>query len=310
MSLENTPFTTAPGPLANLSLPVSTLTPAGSSFALDDDWNAVTGTFNTVYHFNDELMGYATVATGFKGGGYNGGFGNTPITKRPFESEDVVSYEIGTKAELADRVRLNAAAFLSDYTDFQSASFVGLQFLVNNVEKVRVKGVEADITARVTSDFTVDVSATYAEATYEEYTQGSCYTGRTPDDPVTRACNLSGDTLPFAPKLTATVGVQWEHEFNFGRLFSRLDGSWVGAQNVTSELDPNHGNQDGYGLFNARLGWGRGMWEVSGWVRNLTDETYIVQTAQSNLFANLQDGTYQNYLGAERTYGITMRAKY
>ena len=45
-------------------------------------------------------------------------------------------------------------------------------------------------------------------------------------------------------------------------------------------------------------------------MRNLTDETYITQTAQSNLFASLQDGTYQNYLGSPRSYGITVLARY
>jgi len=311
VSLVNTPFTTAPGPLANLSLPVRTLTPATSSFALDDSWDAVTGTFSTAYHFTPDVMMYATAATGFKGGGYNGGFGNTPLAKRPFDSEDVNSYELGIKSDLANhRVRLNATAFLSDYQDFQSASFVGLQFLVNNAEKVRVQGLEADLTARLSEGFTLDLSGTYAEATYERYTQGSCYTGRTPDDPVTGACDLSGQTLPFAPKLTATAGLQWEHLFNAGTLFSRLDGSWVGEQNVTSELDPNHGKQDAYGVANFRLGWSRDSWEIFGWVRNLTDETYITQTAQSNLFASLQDGTYQNYLGSPRSYGITVLARY
>jgi iron complex outermembrane recepter protein len=310
VSLVNTPFTTAPGALANLSLPVRTLTPAGSSFALDDSWDAVTGTFSTVYHFTPDVMMYASAATGFKGGGYNGGFGNTPLAKRPFDSEDVTSYELGVKSELGERVRLNATAFLSDYQDFQSASFVGLQFLVNNAEKVRVQGLEADLTAKLSEGFSLDLSATYAEATYERYTQGSCYTGRTPDDALTGACDLSGQTLPFAPKLTATAGLQWQHSFNAGKLFSRLDGSWVGEQNVTSELDPNHGMQDAYGLMNFRLGWSRDTWEVFGWVRNLTDETYITQTAQSNLFASLQDGTYQNYLGSPRAYGITLLARY
>ena len=79
---------------------------------------------------------------------------------------------------------------------------------------------------------------------------------------------------------------------------------------MTSELDPNHGKQDAYGLMNFRLGWSRDTWEIFGWVRNLTDETYITQTAQSNLFASLQDGTYQNYLGAQRAYGITLLARY
>jgi len=310
VSLVNTPFTTAPGPLAALSLPVRTLTPAASSFALDDSWDAVTGTFSTVYHFTPDVMMYASAATGFKGGGYNGGFGNTPLAKRPFDSEDVTSYELGLKSELSDRVRFNTTAFLSDYSDFQSASFVGLQFLVNNAEKVRVQGLEADLTARLTEGFTLDLSATYAEATYERYTQGSCYTGHAPDDPLTGACDLSGQTLPFAPKLTATAGLQWKHSFGIGDLFSRLDGSWVGEQNVTSELDPNHGKQDAYGLLNFRLGWSRETWEISAWVRNLTDETYITQTAQSNLFAQLQDGTYQSYLGSPRAYGITVLARY
>jgi outer membrane receptor protein involved in Fe transport len=310
VALTNTPFTTAPGQLAALSLPVRLLTPAGSSFALEDDWSAVTGTFNTVYHFTDDTMAYATVATGFKGGGYNGGFGNTPIAKRPFDSEDVISYELGTKSELGGRVRLNAAAFLSDYTDFQSASFVGLQFLVNNAETVRVKGLEADLTARLTQGLTFDVSATYAEATYEQYTQGSCRTGRTPDNLATGACDLSGETLPFAPKLTATAGLQWEHDVGRGQIFSRLDGTWTGDHNVTSELDPNHGRQDGYALANLRLGWRMPTLEITTWVRNLTDETYITQTAQSNLFASVQDGTYQNYLGPERSYGVTVMAKY
>jgi outer membrane receptor protein involved in Fe transport len=310
VSLVNTPFTTAPGPLAALSLPVRTLTPAASSFALDDSWEAVTGTFSTAYHFTPDVMMYASAATGFKGGGYNGGFGNTPLAKRPFDSEDVTSYELGVKSELGERVRLNATAFLSDYQDFQSASFVGLQFLVNNAEKVRVQGLEADLTARLSKGFTLDLSATYAEATYERYTQGSCYTGHTPDDPITGACDLSGQTLPFAPKLTATAGLQWEHSFGAGSLFSRLDGTWVDEQNVTSELDPNHGRQDGYGLLNFRLGWMRDTWEISAWVRNLTDETYITQTAQSNLFASLQDGSYQNYLGAPLSYGLTLLARY
>jgi len=310
VSLVNTPFTTAPGALANLSLPVRTLTPAGSSFALDDSWDAVTGTFSTAYHFTPDVMMYATAATGFKGGGYNGGFGNTPLAKRPFDSEEVTSYELGVKSDLGKRVRLNAAAFRSDYQDFQSASFVGLQFLVNNAEKVRVQGLEADLTARLSEGFTLDLSATYADATYERYTQGSCYTGRTPDDPLTGACDLSGQSLPFAPKLTATAGLQWEHSFRAGSLFSRLDGSWVGEQNVTSELDPNHGKQDAYGLMNFRLGWSRDTWEIFGWVRNLTDETYVTQTAQSNLFASLQDGTYQNYLGAPRSFGVTVLARY
>ncbi len=86
--------------------------------------------------------------------------------------------------------------------------------------------------------------------------------------------------------------------------------AWTGEHNVTSELNPNYGVQDAYGLMNFRLGLRRGPWDISAWVRNLTDETFIAQTAQSNLFASLQDGTYQSYLGAPRAYGLTVRVRY
>jgi iron complex outermembrane recepter protein len=310
VSLANSSFTTAPGTLAALSLPARSLTPAAASFSQDNNWDAATGTVNAVYRVNELSMVYGTVATGFKAGGFNGGFGNTPLAKRPFKSEEVISYELGSKAQFGNRIRLNTAAFLTDYDDFQSASFIGLQFLVNNAEKVRVKGLEADLTAVLTNDIAADVSATYAHAKYEKYTQGSCFTGRTPDDPVTGGCDLSGATLPFAPKLTATLGVQWEHKFDFGRLSSRIDGSFAGNQNVTSELDPIRGKQERYALLNARLGFARENWELSAWVRNLTDKTYVVQTAQSNIFSALQDGTNQTYLGAERTFGVMIQAKY
>ena len=82
-------------------------------------------------------MAYATVATGFKGGGYNGGFGNTPLARRPFDSEDVISYEVGAKTEWGGRVRLNAAAFLADYDDFQSASFIRRTTLSSSMRTAR-----------------------------------------------------------------------------------------------------------------------------------------------------------------------------
>jgi outer membrane receptor protein involved in Fe transport len=289
---------------------VNTLTPASASFSADNSWNAVTGSFNAEYHLDPDSMLYGTVATGFKGGGYNGGFGNTPFAKRAFGDERVIHYELGAKTEVAKRVRLNAAAFLTEYDDYQAASFVGLQFLVNNAEKVIVKGVETDVIAKVTDDITIDAAASYADAYYDKYTQGSCYSGRPENTAPARPCDLSDKTLPFAPTLTANAGVQWEHGFGPGTLYSRLDTNWTGSQNVTTELDPNHGEKGGYALMNFRLGWKQDQWDVSGWVRNLGDKTYVTQNAQSNIFAGLQDGSYQSYLGAPRSFGVTARAKF
>ena len=73
------------------------------------------------YRFSPEVLAYATVGTGFKGGG---------VTARPFDAaqalngsfdpETVTAYEIGLKTDLLDRkLRLNLAAFINDYKDVQ-----------------------------------------------------------------------------------------------------------------------------------------------------------------------------------------------
>lgn len=296
--------------LGQLPILVNQLTSAGRSFSADDSWSAVTGSFNTEYHISPDVMVYGTIATGFKGGGFNGGFGNTPLEKRPFDEEHVINFEVGAKTDFGGRVRANVAAFHTEYEDYQSASFVGLQFLVNNAEQVNVDGIEADVTAKLTDDLTADVSATYAHAEYDEYTQGSCYTGRVSTDAVTGACDLSGEQLPFAPDLTATAGLTWEHQFGPGSMYSRFDAIWTGDQNVTTELDPSHGEQGGYALMNFRLGWRQDIWDVSAWVKNLSDKTYYIQKAQPGVFASLRDGTYQSYLGEPQSFGVTLRAKY
>lgn len=298
------------GVLAALPVLVNQLTSASRSFEADDSWSAVTGTFNTEYHINADVMLYGTIATGFKGGGFNGGFGNTTLERRPFDEERVINFEAGAKADLDGRTRANVAVFHTEYRDYQAASFIGLQFLVNNAEQVNVDGIEVDITSKLTNDLTVDVSATYAHAEYDEYTQGSCYTGATVTNPVTGGCDLSGEQLPFAPDLTATAGLTWEHQFGPGSLYSRFDASWTGDQNVTTELDPNHGEQGGYALMNFRLGWKQDKWDVSGWVRNLADKTYYIQKAQTGVFASLRDGSYQSYLNEPQSFGVTVRVKY
>ena len=96
-------------------------------------------------------MLFATLAHGFKSGGFNIGFGRLPIADREFQDEDVEHFEIGVKSELGDgRVRLAASAFQTDYNDYQDAAFIGTQFTVGNAEKVELDGVEVEGTAALT----------------------------------------------------------------------------------------------------------------------------------------------------------------
>jgi len=88
---------------------------------------------------DDDVHLYASYSQGFKSGGFNS-FGLTPA----FSSESVHAYEVGVKSELADRrIRLNASAFIYDYSNLQIRLPVpsgGVD--IRNVAASEIKGVE------------------------------------------------------------------------------------------------------------------------------------------------------------------------
>jgi iron complex outermembrane receptor protein len=74
---------------------------------------------NLDYHWNDALMTYASVSTGFKGGGSNPR-PFEPSQVVPFKQENLTSYELGAKSDFLDRsLRINVAAFYQKFNNIQ-----------------------------------------------------------------------------------------------------------------------------------------------------------------------------------------------
>jgi iron complex outermembrane recepter protein len=275
----------------------------------DDDvtWN-VTANLTP----SDDSMIYATYARGSKSGGHNIGFGNAVPALRGFGAETVDHYELGGKFDFADRrARVSLSMFRSEYSDYQNAGFVGLQFLVNNAEKVRVTGVEADGTFRLARGLTMNLGAAFIDAKFREYTGGACAFGRAPDSNpgptgAFTSCNLSGKRLPLAPEWRMTGALQYEHTVSMGSLYMRGDLNWQSAVNVNSaSLDPRH-VQDAYALVNARVGLrlNNGL-DVSLWATNLFNTTVVQQSGVLSLFGTTSG--FQSYLAAPRQLGATLR---
>ncbi|HEX9805696.1 MAG TPA: TonB-dependent receptor, partial [Alteraurantiacibacter sp.] len=83
------------------------------------DWRVVAD-----YRISDALLVYASVATGFKGGGVNPR-PFVPDQALPFAPETLTTYEAGFKSDFLDRrVRLNGAAFFNKYNDIQGTQLV------------------------------------------------------------------------------------------------------------------------------------------------------------------------------------------
>jgi outer membrane receptor protein involved in Fe transport len=281
------------------------LLPASVDADLSHTVDAVTWTVTPQLSFTDDTMGYATASHGFKSGGFNGDWGRATPAQRAFKDEEVDNYELGVKSRFAQgRIQLNAAAFYSDFTNYQEAGFIALQFLVTNAEGVSARGIELDLTALLTDTLTAELNATYAQTKYDTYTAGSCYPGRVPDNTVTGSCNLSGQPLTNAPELKTHAALQYEVPVSIGAFYARADWTWTDEYFTNSNHDPRQ-VQSGFGLIDARVGVRVGALDVALWGNNLTDETYTTQSAVSNLFAN--DPAYQSFLAPGLSYGVTIR---
>jgi outer membrane receptor protein involved in Fe transport len=304
--------------LTPTALPGCPLAPINASFSHSTSsltWNAT-----AEYHPSADTMLYATVSRGGKSFGYNIGFGNTLPGQREFKDEYVTSYEVGAKTSMFEgRARLSVSAFHSDYYNFQNAGFIGLQFLVDNAERVSVNGVEANGTFALGHGFSANGAATWLDAKYDKYTGGSCYWYPTTAPfpayapPTLNAahtgCDLSGRDLPMTPHWRTSAGLQYSHPLRLGSLYSRVDWTWQSSELMDTNLDPRS-LQASYSLVNARLGVKTDNgFDISVWGNNIFNRTYILQDGVSNLFG-ASDPEFQRYLGRPREVGLTVRKSF
>ena len=292
------------------TLAVTTTVP--TPIVAETSFDGVAWNLNALFEITDDSTLYATVSEGYKAGGYNGDWDATGLltaAKRQFDDETVLNLEAGLKSRFwNDQATLNLSVFHSDFDQFQNASFLGVNFLVRNAEKVVTQGIEIDGTVRPTDGLTFDYAITYLDAEYDKFTRGACYFGRTPTNAAERTCDLSGATLPNAPDWRSNLGVQFEQPLAAGTGFIRTDWSYTSDQNVDTALDPR-AEQPSYSLLSARLGWRNERYSVTLWGENLTDETVMTSVGPQTIFGGL-DGGLQIYLNDPRTYGVTMDVRF
>ncbi len=268
----------------------------------------VTWSVTPQYRVNDALVGYVTLARGAKFGGFNTGFGNAPLSSREFGDEHVQHYELGARGSLAnERARFSAAAFYTEYQDYQDAAFISAQFTVGNTEQLDLRGVEVEGTVLFGARLTADLAISVADLTYSKNTTGMCYPGRVPDGSLPGSCNLSGEHPIDAPVWAAHLGLQYQRPLSWGELYARLDWSWTDRYNTSFSADPRL-VQDAYSDIALRLGMRLApAYELVLWGQNLLDEDVTYIDAVLNLF---NDSSYQSFMTEPRSYGVTLRVSF
>lgn len=291
----------------------------------------LSGTIKASYRFNPSIMVYGSYARGYKGAGYNMDrvqTGVTPDASLFFKAETVDSYEVGAKTTLFNRTMLlNLTYFDQKFENFQLNTFLGTAFVVESIPELTSRGVDADMVwFTPVQGLTFQGGVTYTDAKYGRFGAADLSSpGRFP-----QLSLLPGARASFAPEWSLTGALAFDRSLGGGlRGGFNLSAKYSTDYNTGSDLLP-YKHQDAFTVVNGRVSIGSEdeRWTLDVWAQNLLQEEYtqvgFAAPLQGTAFANTTtpqaDGTFYNmatdtatynaYLGAPRTYGVTLKVKY
>ena len=256
------------------------------------------------FKVTDDMMLYASFATGFKAGGFNGR-ANKVINIGPYDPEEVDAYELGLKSEWLDhRLRTNMAAFYNKYSDMQvdviipSTAGSGQETLVRNAGTASTSGVELELTALPAPGLSLNVNIGYLDAKYTSFFADVHGTGVPSDN-----TNLK---LRRAPKWTTTGGASYEMQLsNFGTLTYTADLNYT-SEYETDVLNDDFARRPGATLLDANIAFASASdrFALSLYGRNLTNRQFINNgIAAGKLFAF-------NEPNRPRTWGVLLTVQF
>jgi hypothetical protein len=185
----------------------------------------------------DDVLAYASVSTGFKSGNIeDGGLLADP--------ETLTNYEVGSKIRFMDgRATLNLAAYYEDFKGYQVNQVVTIfkpdgtvassQVMTTNAKGAQAYGIEAELTANLTANDRLQISATAQDTKMDELMSAD---GRIGPNDAAHAVQLKGNELPHAPHFSGTVA--YEHIFELERPDHPADRHALRKQELAVLLQP------------------------------------------------------------------------
>ncbi len=265
--------------------------------------NGTTPKFNATWQVDKNNLVYVQAAKGFRFGGINQivplnlcakelADNNLAVPSPTYNPDSLWNYEIGNKSTLLDgRLTLNASVYLIKWKDIQVNRGLNCGFSFReNAAGLTSKGFEIETTVRPVQGLT--------------FTVGGSYTDATLDQDVPDLSANKGDRAPFVPRLSLSSTA----EYRFPVMAGTDAFVWAAYQHVggrATDFNPTlqrYRTMGGYNVVNARVGAERGPFEVSLYVKNLTDSRGIQRALASTPFDS--EGAYRI---TPRTIGVTGR---
>lgn len=294
-------------------------------------------TFGLDWQASDNLFLYAKTSGAAKAGGWNIRAGGLPA----FAPEKVKDIEVGLKADIDRRLRINIAGFYLWKSKNQAIvnSFVpgiGVTQYIQNNGDTRTYGVEAELTANPWEGMIITTNASFADGHYKagsfketQILSASDFANcNTPNASVTNGCfvdlskqpiiqlpevqlNLAAEqSVPVTSDITMKLWGNYAYIGSQTFLAANIAPASTNAALIRQTLAQNAlGTIPGYGIFNARVAFelAKPNVELAFAVRNLANKKYIVRSF-ADLYTSI--GFSAEYAGAPRLWTASLTYKF
>lgn len=258
----------------------------------------------------DNAMLYAKITSGFKSGGFYGGFAFTPEELESYKEETIWAYEIGFKTDWLDNsVRVNGAVYYYDYQDIQGFTQVNSSITntpltkLDNLGDAEHTGAELDIvwSPQEIDGLTLQAGVAWLKA---EFTDSDTLV----IDPQGATSELEGRQRGFAPEWSTTLQARYERDIsNNLTAYAQVNYSWrdeiTPRDSFGTDLNYAAYGQQGYELFNVRFALFSmdNRWEVALAGKNLLNEEYPTIATGDDL------GSFTKMPGLPRSWQVEVK---
>lgn len=263
--------------------------------------NQVEPRLSITKHWDEQVMTYASVARGYRGGGFN-----SPLApQRTYGGDFAWTYELGTKYTSEDRsLSLSGAVFYNDYKNYigqnslapsPAGGFVTVDLNTGDVESY---GAEIEFSYSPTSFWTINGSGALIHARITDSSQFTATTERL----------LPTDRLIFQPDWNFNLSTDYVVPVGEGDLvfFAGITGK--GDRKGAGLSETFSPTLEKYFIVNSSIAYHIGNVEISVFVNNLFDADYFESYIDESLLAAVGlPSSSLGIVGDRRRVGVRTR---
>jgi len=297
-------FAAGPGPWLNAQ-GTTCIAPEnciGTPDNADEKGSKLTYRGETDYEILPNQMIYASIATGYKAGGFND---FNPLTGGPstYQPESLTAYEVGYKGRPVPTLEIDSDGFYYDYSADQisgTENVAGSLVLFTRIAPAKIYGWENEAHYKVTPDDLIDLSVDLEKSKFGTFITGTT-SGATVD--------YTGDSLDKTPTMVISGG--WTHDWTLANgadlnlhAGTKFSTSYILTDFATGE----HYTQKAFTRSDGELGYYTqdGRISIQLYARNLEDKVQATGGYSYYAYAN---GSMA-FISEPRTFGIRVGAKY